>query len=79
MSTGGFSKARLDQLRDVMTGYVQRAELPGLTWLVSRRGETEIGFIRARPPAARNYRKGTGRVGAAPVEWTFFAQGESHA
>jgi CubicO group peptidase (beta-lactamase class C family) len=53
MSTGGFSKARLDQLRDVMAGYVQRAELPGLTWLVSRRGETHVDAVGTKAVGAR--------------------------
>src|SRR6476660_4122033 len=52
MSTGGFSKARLDQLRDVMAGYVQRAELPGLTWWVSRRGETHVDAVGTKAVGA---------------------------
>jgi CubicO group peptidase (beta-lactamase class C family) len=43
MSSAGLSKARLEHLHDVMAGYVERAELPGVVWLVSRRGETHVG------------------------------------
>jgi CubicO group peptidase (beta-lactamase class C family) len=36
------SNARLARLHDVMAGYVERGEVPGLVTLVSRRGETHI-------------------------------------
>ncbi len=42
MSSGGLSRARLGRLRDVMAGYVERGEVPGLVALVSRRGETHV-------------------------------------
>ncbi len=42
MKTGGMSKARLDRMRKVMTGYVERNEVPGIVTLVSRRGEVHI-------------------------------------
>ena len=42
MSSAGLSKARLSRLRDVMAGYVERAEVPGLVALVSRRGEAYV-------------------------------------
>ena len=29
MSSGGFSKARLGRMHDVMAGYVERGEVPG--------------------------------------------------
>ncbi len=45
MSTGGMSKARLDRLHDVMAGYVERGEVPGLVTLVSRRGEVHVDAI----------------------------------
>src|SRR5437870_3101049 len=45
MSTGGFSKARLNRMHDVMTGYVARGEIPGLVTLVSRRDEVHIDAI----------------------------------
>jgi CubicO group peptidase (beta-lactamase class C family) len=40
--SSGFSKARLGRLRDVMAGYVERSELPGLVTLMSRRGEVHV-------------------------------------
>ena len=45
MGTGGLSKARLDRMHDVMAGYVDRGEVPGLVTLVSRRGETHVDAI----------------------------------
>jgi CubicO group peptidase (beta-lactamase class C family) len=45
MSTGGLSKARLGRMHQVMAGYVERGELPGLVTLVSRRGETHVDAI----------------------------------
>jgi CubicO group peptidase (beta-lactamase class C family) len=45
MSTGGLSKARLGLMHDIMAGYVERGEVPGLVTLVSRRGEVHIDAI----------------------------------
>src|SRR5438876_5041403 len=45
MSTGGLSKARLGRMHDVMAGYVERGEVPGLVTLVSRRGEVHVDVI----------------------------------
>ena len=45
MSNGGFSKARLDRMRDVMTGHVARGQVPGLVTLINRRGETHVEAI----------------------------------
>ena len=42
MSSAGLSEARLARLRDVMAGFVERGEVPGLVALVSRRGETHV-------------------------------------
>ncbi len=39
MNAGGLSTKRLGRLHDVMAGYVERGDLPGLVTLVSRRGE----------------------------------------
>jgi CubicO group peptidase (beta-lactamase class C family) len=48
MSTGGFSKARLDRMHDVMVGYVERGDVPGLVTLVSRRGDVHIDALGAK-------------------------------
>jgi len=48
MSTGGFSKARLGRVHDVMAGYVERGQVPGLVALVSRRGEVHLEAIGAK-------------------------------
>jgi len=45
MSTGGLSRARLGRMHDVMTGYVERGEVPGLITLVSRRGEVHVDAL----------------------------------
>ncbi len=45
MSTGGLSKVRLDRMHDVMAGYVERGEIPGLVTLVSRHGEVHVDAI----------------------------------
>ncbi len=38
MSAGGLSSARLARMREVMAGYIERGELPGLVTAISRRG-----------------------------------------
>ena len=45
MSTGGLSKVRLGRMHEVMAGYVERGEVPGLVTLVSRRGEAHVEAI----------------------------------
>ena len=45
MSNGGLSRARLDRMHHVMTGYVERGEVPGLVTLVSRRGKVHVDTI----------------------------------
>ena len=47
MSGGGLSRSRLARMRDVMAGYVERGEVPGLVLAVSRRGEAVIEPIGA--------------------------------
>ncbi len=48
MSTAGLSRARLGRMHDVMAGYVERGEVPGLVTLVSRRGEVHVDAIGTR-------------------------------
>ena len=45
MSTGGLSQARLRRMHDVMVGYVERGEVPGLVTVVSRHGEVHVDAI----------------------------------
>ncbi len=54
MSTGGLSRKRLDRMHDVMAGYVERGEVPGLATLVSRRGEVHVDVIGAMAYEGRN-------------------------
>jgi CubicO group peptidase (beta-lactamase class C family) len=41
----GLSQARLGRLHDVMTGYVERGEIPGLVTLLSRHGEVHVDAV----------------------------------
>jgi CubicO group peptidase (beta-lactamase class C family) len=45
MSNSGLSKARKSRLHDVMAGYVERGDVPGLVTLVSRRGQIHSDLI----------------------------------
>jgi hypothetical protein len=45
MSTAGLYKVRLSRMHEVMAGYVERGEVPGLVTLVSRRGEVHVDVI----------------------------------
>ena len=45
MSTGRLSRARLGRMHDVMAGYVERGEVPGIVTLVSRRGEVHVDAL----------------------------------
>src|SRR5688572_16071946 len=60
MRKGGFSKARLDRMREVMAGHVERG-VPGLVTLISRRGETHVETIGAKAAG------GPGGVGNGPM------------
>src|SRR5436305_12959898 len=48
MSTAGLSKARLGRMHDIMAGYVEGGEVPGLVTLVSRRREVHVDVIGTR-------------------------------
>jgi CubicO group peptidase (beta-lactamase class C family) len=50
MSGSGLSKSGLARMRDVMAGYVERGEVPGLVLAVCRRGEALIEPIGAAHP-----------------------------
>ncbi len=54
MSTGGFSQPRLDRMHDVMAGYVERGEVPGMVTLVSRRGEVHVDAIGLKAVGGRD-------------------------
>src|SRR2546423_4911242 len=59
MSIGGLSRVRLGRMHDIMAGYVERGEVPGLVTLVSRRGEGHVDAIGTRaiadsPPIRRD-------------------------
>ena len=48
MSVGGLSRARLGRMHDVMAGYVERGEVPGIVTAVCRRGEVHVDAIGAK-------------------------------
>ena len=54
MSTGGLSKARLGRMHDVMAGYVERGDVPGLITLVSRRGEVHVDALGMKAAGGRD-------------------------
>ena len=45
MSSGGFSKLRLGRMHEVMAGYVERGEVPGIVTGLSRRGEVHVDAL----------------------------------
>jgi CubicO group peptidase (beta-lactamase class C family) len=45
MSINAFSKPRLERLHRVMTGYVERGEIPGAITLVARHGDVQVDVI----------------------------------
>jgi len=47
MSTAGLSKSRLERMHQVLTGYVERKELPGLVALVSRHDDIHVETLGA--------------------------------
>jgi CubicO group peptidase (beta-lactamase class C family) len=59
MSGSGLSKSRLARMRDVMAGYVERREVPGLVLAVCRRGEALIEPIGAADPDGTPIRDNT--------------------
>jgi CubicO group peptidase (beta-lactamase class C family) len=44
----GFSKTGLGRMHEVMSGYVERGEIPGMVTLVSRRGEIHVDVLGAK-------------------------------
>ena len=45
MGASGLSKARLERMHEVMAGYVDRGQVPGLVALVSRAGELRVDAL----------------------------------
>src|SRR5271156_832134 len=56
---GGFSKARLDRMHDVMAGYVERGEVPGIVSLVARAGEVHVDSVGKISTGGDPVRRGT--------------------
>ena len=45
MSASALSKARLNLMHDILAGYIDRGQIPGLVALVSRRGEVHLDAL----------------------------------
>jgi CubicO group peptidase (beta-lactamase class C family) len=54
MSNGGMSKARLSRMHDLMAGYIERGEVPGIVTLVSRRDEVHVEAIGTKVVGGRD-------------------------
>ena len=54
MTIGGWSKTRLDRMHDVMAGYVERGDVPGIVTLVSRHGEVQVDAIGMKTAGGRD-------------------------
>ena len=59
MSGGGLSGARLDRMRGVMAGHVERGHAPGIVTLVSRRGETRVVAVGTKAVGGDPMRRDT--------------------
>src|SRR5262249_61686585 len=59
MSKGGMSASRLGRMHDVLAGYVERGEVPGLVALVSRRGEEHVEVLGALATGGSPVRRDT--------------------
>ena len=59
MSTGGGSGAGLGRTHEAMAGHVERGEVPGLVWLVARRGEVHADAIGAKAVGGDPMRRDT--------------------
>jgi CubicO group peptidase (beta-lactamase class C family) len=64
MSLGGLSMPRLDRMRDVLGGYVDRGEIPGIVALVSRHGYVHIDALGT---LAADGNSGGGGGGRGPI------------
>jgi len=54
ISTSGLSRARLGHMHDVMAGYVERGEVPGIVTLVCRRDEVHFDAIGTKMVGGRD-------------------------
>ena len=54
MAAGGFSKARLARMHEIMAGHVASGRVPGLVTLLSRRGETHVDAIGMKAVGGRD-------------------------
>jgi CubicO group peptidase (beta-lactamase class C family) len=54
MSSGALSQVRLDRMHDVLAGYVERGDVPGMVTLISRRGEVHVDAIGMKAAAGKD-------------------------
>ena len=50
----GFSKTRLERMHEIMSGYVERGEMPGMVTLVSRHGEIQVDVMGTKSAKGRD-------------------------
>src|SRR5690349_11941646 len=46
--TAGFSKSGLARMRDVLSGYIERREMPGLVSLISHKDDVQVEVLGTR-------------------------------
>jgi CubicO group peptidase (beta-lactamase class C family) len=59
VSIGGLSETRLGRMREVLAGYVERGDVPGLVALVARRGEVQVEALGNRAIGGEPIRRDT--------------------
>ena len=47
MNTAGFSRSRLDRMHEILSGHVERREVPGIVALVSRDDDVHVEVLGA--------------------------------
>ena len=70
MSNGGLSRVRLGRMHDIMAGYVERGEVPGIVTLVSRRGEVHVDAIGPQESGRPSARALTPRAAEPRGRWS---------
>lgn len=54
MSSNGLSKERLERVRNVLAGYVERGDVPGIVTLISRHGEVHVEALGTKMAGGRD-------------------------
>jgi CubicO group peptidase (beta-lactamase class C family) len=59
MSDGGMSQERLKRMHDLMSGYVERGEVPGMVTLINRKGAVYVDVLGAKAVGGSPMRRDT--------------------